>query len=95
MTSGFQGAPYLRRYDRELVSKPAISLKKVGGATVVRLERYGIEVHFFGSSFEESSLSRASEPPPQNHFFLQEKFDLNSMNYPQAEGNKKSKMLKK
>ena len=28
MTSGWQGAPYFRRYVRELVSKPAISLKK-------------------------------------------------------------------
>ena len=27
MTSGRQGVPYLRRYGRELVSKPAISLK--------------------------------------------------------------------
>ena len=29
--------PCFRRYDRELVLKPAISSKKVGGATVVRL----------------------------------------------------------
>ena len=29
--------PYFRRCDRELVLKPAISLKKVGGATVERL----------------------------------------------------------
>ena len=34
MTSGWQGAPYFRSYGRELVSKLAISLKKVGGATV-------------------------------------------------------------
>ena len=32
MTSGFQGARYFRRYDRELVSKPAISLKKSWGS---------------------------------------------------------------
>ena len=31
MTSGWQGAPCLRRYGRELVSKPAISLKKNWG----------------------------------------------------------------
>ena len=38
MTSGRQGAPYFRRYGRELVSKPAISSKrKVGGASVERL----------------------------------------------------------
>ena len=28
MTSGWHGAPYVRRYGRELVSKPTISLKK-------------------------------------------------------------------
>ena len=41
MTSGRQGAPYFRIYGRELVSKPAISLKKGrggGGATVERLQ---------------------------------------------------------
>ena len=31
MTSGWLGAPCLRRYGRELVSKPAISLSKIGG----------------------------------------------------------------
>ena len=31
MTSGRQGALYFRKYDRELVSKPAISLKKIWG----------------------------------------------------------------
>ena len=31
MTSRWQGAPYFRRYGRELVSKPAISLKKSWG----------------------------------------------------------------
>ena len=31
MTSGWQGAPYFRRYGLELVSKPAISLKKSWG----------------------------------------------------------------
>ena len=31
MTSGWQGAPYSRRYGPELVSKPAISLKKIWG----------------------------------------------------------------
>ena len=38
MTSGWQGAQYLRRYGPELVLKPAISLKKIGGATVERLD---------------------------------------------------------
>ena len=39
MTSGWQGASlYFKSYGRELVSKPAISLKKGwGGATVERL----------------------------------------------------------
>ena len=38
MTSGWQGAPRFRRYGRESVSKPAISLNRSsGGATVVRL----------------------------------------------------------
>ena len=38
MTSGFQGTPYFRRYDLELVSKQAISVKKSwGGGTVERL----------------------------------------------------------
>ena len=38
MASGWQGASYFRRYGRELVSKPAISLKKNwGGAIVQRL----------------------------------------------------------
>ena len=38
MTSRWQGAPYSRGYDRELVSKPAISLRiGRGGATVERL----------------------------------------------------------
>ena len=38
-TSGCRGTPYFRRFDRELVLKPAISLKKKlgGGATVERL----------------------------------------------------------
>ena len=31
MTSGWQGAPCVRRYGRELVSKPAISLRKSWG----------------------------------------------------------------
>ena len=31
MTSGWQGAPYLRRYGRGLLSKPAILLKKSRG----------------------------------------------------------------
>ena len=31
MTSGWQGAPYLRGYGGELVSKPAISSKKSYG----------------------------------------------------------------
>ena len=31
MSSGRQGAPYFRRYGRELVSKPDISLKKSWG----------------------------------------------------------------
>ena len=31
MKSGGQGAPFFRRYGRELVSKPAISLKKSWG----------------------------------------------------------------
>ena len=31
MTSAWQGSPYYRKYGRELVSKPAISLKKSGG----------------------------------------------------------------
>ena len=31
MTSGWQGAPYFRRYGRGLVSKPAILLKKSWG----------------------------------------------------------------
>ena len=31
MTSGGHGAPHFRRYTRELVSKPAISLKKCWG----------------------------------------------------------------
>ena len=31
MTSGFQGTPYFKRCDRELVSKPAISLKRSWG----------------------------------------------------------------
>ena len=39
MTSGWQGAPDFRRYGRELVSKPAISLRKKSwaGYTVERL----------------------------------------------------------
>ena len=38
MTSGCQAAPYFRRYGRELVSKPAISIKrKFGGAIIERL----------------------------------------------------------
>ena len=41
MSSGWQqGHPYFRRYGRELVSKPAMSLKEsFGGATVERLGR--------------------------------------------------------
>ena len=31
MTSGWQGAPYFKRYGWELVSKPAISLQKSWG----------------------------------------------------------------
>ena len=31
ITSGWQRAPYFRRYGREVVSKPAISLKKRWG----------------------------------------------------------------
>ena len=31
MTSGGQGAPYFKKYGWELVSKPAISLKKCWG----------------------------------------------------------------
>ena len=31
MTLGWQGAPYFRKYGRELVSKPAISVKKSWG----------------------------------------------------------------
>ena len=31
MTSEWQGPPYFRRYGQELVSKPAISLKKSWG----------------------------------------------------------------
>ena len=43
MTSGRQGAPpYFVRHDRELVSKPAISLKNAGGATVERLRQQGV-----------------------------------------------------
>ena len=39
MTSRGQGAPYFRIYGLELVSKPAISLKKSrGGATAARLK---------------------------------------------------------
>ena len=34
MTSGYRREPYFRRYDRELVLKPAISLKKSLGAVV-------------------------------------------------------------
>ena len=34
MTSRWQGAPHFRRYGRELVLKPAISFKNVGGSTV-------------------------------------------------------------
>ena len=30
MTSGWRGAPYLRRYGQMLVSKPTISSKKIG-----------------------------------------------------------------
>ena len=37
MTSGRRGTSHSRRYDRELVLKPVISLKKSWGATVVRL----------------------------------------------------------
>ena len=38
MSSGWHWAPYFRRYIRELVSKPAISIKKiVGGAPIERL----------------------------------------------------------
>ena len=37
MTSGGHGAPHFRRYGRELVSKPAISLKKSWGVTVERV----------------------------------------------------------
>ena len=37
MASGWQGAPCFNKYARELLSKPAISLKKTGGATVERL----------------------------------------------------------
>ena len=31
MTSGCRGTPYFRRYDSELVLKPAISFKKIWG----------------------------------------------------------------
>ena len=48
MTPGCQGAPYFRRYGRELVSKPAISLEKVGGVTVGRLFHLRRAVHHIG-----------------------------------------------
>ena len=46
MTSRWKGVPYFRRYGRELVSKPAISLKKSWGGAVERLlsfRRFGVK----------------------------------------------------
>ena len=52
MTLGRQGASYFRRYGRELVSKPAIS---VGGAAVERLPHSAFgAMHRAESRFELS-----------------------------------------
>ena len=61
MTSGWRGAPYFKRYDRELVSKPAISLKKGWGgysSTVERVKKcdpYGSPRHCT-TTFSASTL---------------------------------------
>ena len=62
MTSGGQGAPHFKRYGHELVSKPAISLKKCwgGDATVVKT--------FFKQGL--GSLTRVPPPPSPPPFFL-------------------------
>ena len=50
-TSGRLGAPYFRRYGRELVSKPAISLKKSwGGHRRTTQQLVGIFAHFLAFS---------------------------------------------
>ena len=51
MTSGWQGARYFRRYGRELMSEPAISLKKGWGrATVERTPYWTQHVHVYVST---------------------------------------------
>ena len=46
MTSALKLAPYIRRYDRELVSKPVISLKHIVDATVERLFEVQFRVRY-------------------------------------------------
>ena len=42
MTAGWQGASYNRKYDRELILKPAISLKKIWGGYRRRTRVYAV-----------------------------------------------------
>ena len=54
-------SPYFRRYDGELVSTPAISLKKVGGAIIVeRLPppTYGSSRYDQGGKIRRSGLGK-------------------------------------
>ena len=65
MTSGYRGPPYFRGYNRELVLKPAISLKKMwGGATVDRLVGIGLATQtavptILATSYEDSVVNSA------------------------------------
>ena len=71
MMSGWQLAPYSRRYGLELVSKPRFRSRKVGGATIERLfwvmywTRVTIERHPFVA---ETTHVRRLRPPQKTKF---------------------------
>ena len=78
MTSGGQGEPFFRRYGRELVSKPAISFLKVGGATVERKcsnHCFGNDANFGNFTFcrrcRRQDTTEGSNIPPHNTTILQ------------------------
>ena len=63
ITSRPQGASYCRRYDRELVSKPAFSLKKVGEATVSLVDGHAPIIAFCTPPL---IYLKKSQPQPNN-----------------------------
>ena len=66
MTSGCRGTPYLRRYDLELVLKPAISFKKTRG------DYRGTALFFFSTAAAAAAAVGRSHCSSEEHFkFLQ------------------------